>query len=668
MAGARAFALLLLVQGQDTLASRATIDVHDFQRILPMQFQSTSACATDRINQLVGSNKPENVPWNEVMPLADDFILAQTRDIEQLTQERDRLTALLQESQAWDAPDELNQEQCAGLVEQAMASVEGGTKNFGSSDIAKRTKCGGDMFSEESDAAMAEAGLELDDLLFFYDENSVVEQAFEAAFNAQMAGQKGVAFDPKVVTAACEQVLGIDAAAHEDDDNFCPRLCSKIVEKANSLSGGYKTRSDLVETRRQGLAQVENALKMAISSKNACEKKKAELEMLRNQLETLSKEAKAADTDRIQARIVVVGATKELKKYKAMVKDQEEVMQKLLLLLEQLGLNVVQSKKLLEDATAKRDKLDADTKDAEQHLHQIEDDINRMMNAIEAASNLRTKVVGLLLSMTVFFENMVQDPIRALGVTNESPVKQTFAERKSAELSSELSSILQDMSKFCGDQATLKDLSSGKVDGTSLCQLGSDATAIQTEIIDIVDKRQRVAETRFMQLQEDLAESSDKQPLTNLAQVFTLYSQTKFYREYLQKWELSGAFKDISKNMEQELLKLEEDEQKQQAVLAQLREQLVQAEAARDKAQQQLIEDQQKYEETKGKKLEEEKLLQSLREKADQAKAALKKFMANSRAVDQRMKAIRNKLIDTHTSHKEMASFLESIEKGTRLL
>jgi len=306
------------------------------------------------------------------------------------------------------------------------------------------------------------------------------------------------------------------------------------------------------------------------------------------------------------------------------------------------------------------------------------------LQGAQAAANtlklLKEAVSVSMMNMQLYFEEAVRAPVRKLGLGEDVNVDGFFPKSLTALPSAgAMRAGIESLSTFCNLPETRRALASTKAKPEqvqALCDIGNVPEVegnIDAAVQDRVDKLKEslrsvqswVVDTYKGQKGFDktkVDEGVAKGEPVGLREVIAVFSQTTYYRNYLQEWKLKGKFLRLYNTLFAALAQAQAAQEQAATKLAAVKTQLQAAEQAQATAQTAVAQAIEAKQVAAGKEAEAQAALQTLSSGTQQLRVNLQALEAAFAEATRRYNAALAALSDTHREGVSLLQALEELE------
>jgi len=541
--------------------------------------ESVTICGDDDIWDDISSpsdaNAIKGIQWKSMDDIMDDFI----GDHEVLLAAAETKIATLKkqiaEKKGKSTARDMSLQEIESLVEGAVTDQA----SFGSKDAAVVTACGkpGKLFENKRPSPE------------WYDNGvEAVTKLAAIFFDEKLGAEDFVEADKLQFTKACEDTLGFERTGDDKKDDmasYCDEMCAEMAQAVQVVSNQKSPakKYDVKKLERE-LAKAEAKREQDSTKKEECENAQTRIGSYRAYLQGLLDEMSSkhklfqnAEWALANARDVLADLTSDMEAQKLLVDQANQG-------LSELGQIEQSTKDVMETAMASLE-------DAKYSLDKETDEWKSLVGDLEAlraaehfADEVKQKLSLLLLKMDGYVEECVREPVRNIGLSEETHVYDGgfFKKDVSESMGKEpMEEALSAFHKYCeGTAKGIFELVKDKVDLSPLCDLPpEDETS--TEITAAVQERKDVIVEAIRSVQSwldpfkgtevtkdtETPEYVNKGEPLGLRRVMTLPSSPNaFYSNYLKKWKKNGEFLELLAKLAVAITGL--DEKVQQAAQA----------------------------------------------------------------------------------------------------
>lgn len=663
MAAMKMYTVFRLLSLQGVIAARNDADADDPYNLKGLVGDDVTICGDATIWSDISSPNTaqaiKGIDWKTIDDIMDDYIGDQKLFVEAADSKIQQLTKQIEAKKGMATSRDMTQEEIESLILGAVEwTATEDEKAFGSKEAAVATHCGkpGDLFQDKPPNPMG-----------YFNSVDAIMKVAASFFDEKIKAQDFVEADKKQFTQVCLDFLGFERTGDENRDDlasYCDEMCEEMAKEVQTISDSKST------TKKTNLKKLEAELGKAMGSRqqfatkqNECENAKTRIENYRGYLEGLIREMSTKFKLFQQAEWALADAQAALIKLALALKGQKALVDQANQGLTDLGLAETKAKEdmetaeaLLADATYT---LDTDTDE----WARLVADLEAVRAAETFADEVKQRLSLLLLKMDGFAEECVREPVRNIGLSEETDVyKGNFFSRDVGQLSAkqDVEDQLRTFHKYC--EGTAKDvfkLVKDKVDLSPLCDLPQIEETSQ-EITGAVQQRKGKIVEAIQKVQSWLdpfkgttvtaqTEGSDfvdaGEPL-GLRRVMTLPSTpNSFYSNYLKKWKRKGEFLELLGKIAVAITGLDKKVQEAADKMDKMRQEMERAQSSLDTA---IASFQSAADEAQAEKEKFTNTLADLQQKVADAKQSLEDLKRKRDEAKQAWITARDKLLSTH--------------------
>ncbi|CAE7407084.1 unnamed protein product [Symbiodinium natans] len=608
---------------------------------LPSTFQGT--CGGDDIISLMRVHESAIMPWHKIFSITDIYIKAQSTEVQHLEAELASADAEIKAASDQKAATVVNDTQVQLLIVQGLTQQYGAAKSFGSVEAAMDVKCGADLVKLERLHHLSDEFRRDDDL--FLDYFDVAVDRFRTIVAEYWHEQVVIAHGS--VLRTCLQLLN---STLRDDTSDCDELCTQLEMGVHRMSQPGLTREVNLESARMKRERTWLALTAKQSRLLDCMARRTELSAAKDQLDSLDSAALAAWKIEKTFKRRSFRVTRLLEGHRSELKEQHQLMDKLLRALEQMNVQVSQEKVTSDLA----EKTDAILGTGIQAFRDKVVQIQKTVALSTFANQLQAKLVLLLLQMRNFFDTGVRAPLKEVGITPQVSYGNAGLGKFPPLRVDAVTRSLEAFQKFCEEEKQ-KWQDAGVEQETAalqlqLCSLQDIGSSVQ-DVLSVVNRTQSVVRYRLMQVQDELKEGPKVpgEPY-GLSEVLRLFSTTQIAKNYLSQWQVSGNLTSIITSLKASKAQLQSQVQEESAKLTELKQQLLESHRQRSdfiNRLEEAIQGQSLNLVTAGDRLQE---LQNIKRQEGLLQAQLESLAAEEAETEQESPALSRLLLDSATS------------------
>jgi len=541
--------------------------------------ESVTICGDDGIWNDISSpsshNQIKGIKWQDIEDIMDDFISDHETLVSQVDVKIAELKKHIAKKKGEATSRTITAEEIKALVKQ---TVEDSTA-FGSTDAAVETACGkpGLTFNGQRPNPMGFDGSVL-----------AIEAIAGKFFDERLAGNDFVESEVSSFTQVCEDYLGFQRTGDDKADDmasYCDELCSELGRTVQVVSNEKSpTRKVDVKKLERELQRAESNRQEKVAKQKECEGAKESINKFRDVLKGLSGEMSAkhvlfqkAEWALADAKQALLSLTQDLEQQAALVEKANQG-------LTDLGQGEAVAKEEMQVTTAA-------LADAKASLATASDDLNSLMEDMEAvraaekfADEVKQRLSLMLMSMDNFAEECVREPVRNIGLSEETKVYEGeffVREVSQSPATGDVKKALTAFHTYCeGTAKNIFELVKDTVDLSPLCDLQDEEETMQ-EITKAVQQRKDAVVESIEKVQSwldpfkgtdvtktcEIPEYVDEGEPMGLRRVMSLLpgsSSETFYSTYLKKWKKKGEFLELLAKIETAINGLNDKIEKQQ--------------------------------------------------------------------------------------------------------
>merc|ERR1719499_2018609 len=363
-------------------------------------------------------------------------------------------------------------------------------------------------------------------------------------------------------TRTCEDHLGFqrsnDAKA-DDLASYCDELCAEMAQIAQGVSNnqGYGSKSDVNRLKKE-LVKAEKQKQALFAQQTECEDATQKIKAFHAYMEQLlgvmrdkHKAFQEAEWNLADAEDALKSLTENLLAQKAAVEKAKEG-------LTDLGLAASKANSELQTADAQMQVASGTLQKATDQWKALLSDLEAVKAAEKFADEVKEKLSLLLMKMDAYVEECVREPVRNIGLSEETKVYdgEFFTwDATTLPAKGDMKTALAAFHNYCettakGIFAVVKET----VDLSPLCQLQPQEDTLQEIVTTIQDRKNSVVESiTGVQSWLDPFKGTDVTKETEvpnfvgegeplgLRRVMSTGLE-EFYSGYLKKWKKNGEF------------------------------------------------------------------------------------------------------------------------------
>merc|ERR1719499_132475 len=389
----------------------------------------------------------------------------------------------------------------------------------------------------------------------------------QSFFDDKLGAEDFVEADKLQFTKACEDALGFERTGDDKKDDmasYCDEMCAEMAQAVQVVSNQKSPakKYDVKKLERE-LSKAEAKREQDSTKKEECENAQTRIGSYRTYLQGLLDEMSSkhklfqnAEWALANARDVLDDLTSDLAAQQLLVDQANQG-------LSELGQIEQSTKDVLETAKASLADAKASLDKETDEWKTLSADLEGVRAAEKYADDVKKRLSLLLLKMDGYVEECVREPVRNIGLSEETHVYDGgfFKKDVSESMGKEpMEEALSAFHKYCeGTAKGIFELVKDKVDLSPLCDLPPEAET-STEITAAVQERKDVIVEAIQSVQSwldpfkgtDVTKDTETPEYVNkgeplgLRRVMTLPSSPNaFYSNYLKKWKKNGEFLEL---------------------------------------------------------------------------------------------------------------------------
>jgi len=536
------------------MAARMKMEVHDEHADPNGGVAAVTVCEDDAIwdkimaSPDVGSIRA--IPWKEISDSMANYLSNEAVIIGNLENEVDKLKEEIKRKKAAEVSDILSDQKIQELISESVAA-EG---SFGSLENAKTSACGKPGKKPR---------------VPFDSQDVATEKIVALARDVLSTG--AFKSDKLKFTTVCKTLL---EAGDDELENYCGEVCFELAEAVQGVSNQYSNSKKETAKLEKILAEKSGQLLDAKGRQGQCLHSKQNLEGFQTYLESLDAEIVVRHEAVRKAERDLDNALWALEDLEKKLAEQRE--------LEAAAANLLTGTS--QAVQAAKEALAAVKKDEEQLLEliavaktrvsELREQLANMKEAVDATLEIKKYVSATALKMGYYVDVAVREPVRQIGLVEETNVWDYFTQDVAADqCSTAFKHHLSDFHEYCtGPAMTAFEKIKHFVDLTPLCTLddeskiaGEGDEAVQTRIGLLTQDLTGVQtwldpfKGTGMTTEKEIAKVEMGEP-EGLRQVVGVYGMIKFYTGYMKEWKVGrGIFHDLLNKLTEETQELEGD-------------------------------------------------------------------------------------------------------------
>jgi len=641
-----------------SMAARMKIEVHEVHSDPKEEPAAVTVCEDDEIwGKIMASPDVASIraiPWKEITDSIVNYLNDEDLVISSLKAEIATLTAAIDEKKKSEEAEVLGDEQIQELITGSVA-VEG---SFGSVEIAKSTACG-------KPGKRPRLPFDAEDVAV----DGMVALARPLLSKGEMKSSS------QKFLAVCKSFL---EAGEDELANYCGQTCSRMSAAVQGVSDQHANSKKSTAKLEKKLAESNKKLLDAKSRRGQCHQSKTNIESFQLYLETLDKDINVKHAAVRKAELDLDNAQWALEELQQQLKDQQQLVSEAADLLTGQQATVQEAREALAAVKKDEDQFIEQIGAAKNLINELREQLSDMKKANEAILDIKKYVSATALKMGYYVDVAVREPVRDIGLVEETSVWDYFAEDVSSEqCSASFKEQLKDFHAYCtGPAMAAFEKMKHYVDLTPLCKLDDESkiaaeedTAVQARIGFLTEDLQGVQSWLDPFKGTDMTVEKENKKVElgepeGLRQVMGVYGKIKFYTEYMKEWKIGkGKFHDLLSQLKDKTKSLEADIMKEEDVLQQLKDALEVTSKDKQDAVQKLdvaLADEQA---ALANKNELEKIMSSLTKDIEEAKNKLTDLEELLKHALQMYRDAREKLVSEHGVGKEALAMGQVHEK-----
>lgn len=553
------------VLGLVLLSSVAAISTDDPTDIKGLVSTSVTICGDDYIWSDIASasgvNGIKGINWKDIEDTMDDFLGDQDTFLEQIDRKIQDLKEEIARKKGEASSRTISEEEITELVKKA---VEHET-SFKSKDIAVKTACGKPGMMMLDGNRPNPQGFE----------NGVKEMESIAGefFDGKISQKDYVESEMKTFTRVCEDSLGFQRTGDDKADDlasYCDEMCAELARTVQDVSNMKSpTRKTDVRKLERELQRAETQKAERFAKKKECTDAKTRIFEFQKYLKALAADMAIKHVLFQKAEWALADAQRALLSLTQDLEKQSELVDKANKGLSDLGVKAADAKQNMDDATAlladAKYSLDTETDD----LNALMADMEDVRAAEKFADEVKEKLSAMLMQMDGFAEECVREPVRNIGLSEETKVYEGefFVEQVSnSGATQDVKAALGAFYNYCENTAKdIFELVKDKIDLSPLCDL-QDEDATMQEITQAVQERKDAVVHSIETVQSwldpfkgtevtqqteipEYVEEGEPLGLRRVVSLLNTGGSESFYSTYLKKWKKKGEFLELLKKI-----------------------------------------------------------------------------------------------------------------------
>jgi len=553
------------VLGLVFLSSVAAISTDDPTDIKGLVSTSVTICGDDYIWSDIASasgvNGIKGINWKDIEDTMDDFLGDQDTFLEQIDRKIQDLKEEIARKKGEASSRTISEEEITELVKKA---VEHET-SFKSKDVAAKTACGKPgMMMLDGNRPNPQG---------FENGVMVMESIAGEFFDGKISQKDYVESEMKTFTRVCEDSLGFQRTGNDKADDlasYCDEMCAELARTVQDVSNMKSpTRKTDVRKLERELQRAETQKAERFAKKKECTDAKTRIFEFQKYLKALAADMAIKHVLFQKAEWALADAQKALLSLTQDLEKQSELVDKANKGLSDLGVKAADAKQNMDDATAlladAKYSLDTETDD----LNALMADMEDVRAAEKFADEVKEKLSTMLMQMDGFAEECVREPVRNIGLSEETKVYEGefFVEQVSnSGATQDVKAALGAFYNYCENTAKdIFELVKDKIDLSPLCDL-QDEDATMQEITQAVQERKDAVVHSIETVQSwldpfkgtevtqkteipEYVEEGEPLGLRRVVSLLNTGGSESFYSTYLKKWKKKGEFLELLKKI-----------------------------------------------------------------------------------------------------------------------
>lgn len=594
----------------------------------------------------------QNIKWQKIGAIAEEYIKQQEMRLQTI---RNSLVALAERIKQARAKESIQD----ATGEQLHSLITVGAKAFGGVADAKRTNCGSPQVRPRAPRGAFKQSVE--------DFRPEAEKVF----------QKSVKLGRAPLLEVCQELLACENA---QATCYCERLCQQfrdIAQKVSDKSVGEHAGGADDMVRKENTLQEE--LTMRQTEITECQNAKQQLGDFGDQIGRLKGKAHERFEILQDAEEALYDAQEDLADLEDGLKEQEAAETAALAVLKGATGQFDQATAALKALSSEEAALLTRVNDNVAALGAARREMDAAMGADRSMAELRELVSVTVMKMEMFFDQVVQAPVRGLGIDKDLDLSTVFVDAPEEMTSAgAVREAVDSLARYCSeDGKEAIESMKGRVDLAPLCSLAPE-DKIKEDINKAVAVGLRSVKSKIEKVKgwlnpyrgqdrmnDETAEAfvHEGEPV-GLRRIISTYGSTGFYRQYLRSWKLGGPFLELLHKVRETAYSLQQTVEDMGKTLAGLKGQLAKTVAARQAAEAELEKATKDQSLAQGKQTELKAHVEQMRTQGEKMKKSVEDLEAQVKDAQQKYKAALDKI---KAAHAESTSFLESWRRSEAL-
>jgi len=536
-------------------AARVEVELHGHRdpnqpadKLVPV-----TVCEDDTIWDKVMASPDMNgiraIPWKEITESISGYLEQESILAEAWEKEIESLKAEIKKKKETEASVELNQEQIQHLISQSLETPE----SFVSLQNARSSGCG-----KPGREPRLSSGA-------YY---TTLKKMPDLAKTLLSTGEYKTV--KKDFIDWCKDLL--EVGDEDEMTNYCGQLCVELADVAQGISDQHSNSVPSTIVLDKKLAERRAELLALRVRQEQCTRSKDNIDNFHEYLDKLDadikirhKAVREAERELVEAQWALDGLQKQLT-------QQKNELGNTLSALEGTQQEVMEAKEALGGLEKDIDVIMKQISKARTLLEKLHEELTNMKKAKEVILEIKKYVSATTLKMGYYVDMAVRDPVRSIGLVEETKVWDYFSEDVSKDQCAEDFKVqLMDFHAYCtGPAMSAFEKIKHIVDLTPLCQVGDEDEIGQEEVASVQHRINLLTEDlRNVQSWLDpfrgthMTKSQEKEKVGSgepegLRHIQGVFSQGNFYTGYLAEWKWSqGKFHGLLASVNNSVQELE---------------------------------------------------------------------------------------------------------------
>jgi len=483
------------------------------------------------------------IEWSKIDGTMENYVDIHKDLVASSDQTINKLKKKIEEKNAKASSRPISEDEIQDLVEKSVAH----STSFGSSEIAKVTACGkpGKKFNGKRPNPRG-----------FGKSKEIMMEVAEEFFTPDVESDVGR------FTTVCEDYLGFQRTGDtkkDDIESYCDELCADLAKNAQAVSDrkGDGSKADVRKLQRE-LQKNEVQREELYSKQTQCEHATTSINSFRKYLEELAQDMSDKHEIFQDAEWALADATDIWNELTGKLLEQQATMEDAKKGLTDLGKAAQAASEALDTADAQKQSASGALKTAEEQWKTLTADLEGVRAAEKYADDVKKRLSLLLLKMDGYVEECVREPVRNIGLSEETKVYegQFFTwDVETLPAKEDMDAALSAFHDYCENTAKgIFEKVKDTVDLSPLCELQPQDVTLNEIVTTIQDRKNSVVEA-ITSVQSwldpfkgtDVTKETEKpdfvdhgEPL-GLRRVMNMGLE-EFYSGYLKKWKKHGEF------------------------------------------------------------------------------------------------------------------------------